>query len=77
MPHNGRIPDMRFINRELPIADVARALDRRLDGASRIHCWHSERHQHGDRTALVGIRRRNNTVNVSVAIPGPWGQLTW
>jgi hypothetical protein len=56
------IPDMRFINREVAIADVARALDLRLDGASKLHCWHPERHQHGDRTASVGIRASNNTV---------------
>jgi len=53
---------MRFINRELPILEVARALDLRLDGSSKIHCWHPERHQHGDRTASVGIRRSHNTV---------------
>lgn len=56
------IPDMRFINRELSIADVARKLDLRLDGNSKIHCWHPDRHQHGDRTASVGIRTTNNTV---------------
>jgi hypothetical protein len=53
---------MRFINREVPIADVARALDLRLDGAGKIHCWYPERHQHGDRTASVGVRKTNNTV---------------
>jgi hypothetical protein len=54
---------MRFINRELPIADVARALDLRLDAAvGKAHCWHPERHQHGDRTASVGIRASTNTV---------------
>jgi hypothetical protein len=53
---------MRFINREVAIADVARALDLRLDGTNKIHCWHTERHQNGDRTASVGIRCSNNTV---------------
>lgn len=56
------IPDMRFINRKAPIADVARALDLRLEGKSKIHCWHSVRHQHGDRTASVRVWSSHNTV---------------
>src|ERR1035438_4002448 len=56
------IPDMRFINRQVPIVDVARKLDLLLEGSSMIHCWHPEHHQHGDRTASVGIRASNNTV---------------
>jgi hypothetical protein len=56
------IPDMRYINRQVPIADIARALDLRLDGAGKIHCWHADRHKNGDRTASVGIRSTNNTV---------------
>jgi len=58
-----RIPDMLYINRQIPIADVAHALGLRLDGARKIHCWHPERHKNGDRTASVGIRRVNNTLN--------------
>jgi hypothetical protein len=53
---------MRFINRQVPIDKVARALDLRLDGLTKIHCWHPERHKNGDRTASVGIRSINNTV---------------
>lgn len=56
------IPDMRFINRQLPITDVARVLELRLDGLRKIHCWYPDRHKHGDRTASVGIRKINNTV---------------
>lgn len=59
---SGGIPNMRYINRELPVADIPRALDLRLDGTAKIHCWHRERHQHGDRTASVGIRASNNIV---------------
>ena len=44
---------MRFINREVPITDVAKKLDLRLDGASKIHCWHPDRHHNGDRTASI------------------------
>jgi len=60
--HAAGIPDMRYINRDLPIVDVARALDLRLDGTGKIHCWHPDRHQQGDRTASVGIWKSNNAV---------------
>src|SRR5438477_8957130 len=56
------IPDFRFINRKLPIADVARALELRFGANGNIHCWWPDRHQHGDRTASVGIRKATNTV---------------
>jgi hypothetical protein len=36
---------MKYINRELPIADVARAPDIRFDGLGKVHCWHPERHR--------------------------------
>ena len=69
------IPDMRFINRKVPIAAVARALDLRLDGATKIHCWHPEQHQHGDRTASVGIRATNNTVKCFGCDSKPMGPI--
>ena len=69
------IPDMRFINREVRIVDVARTLDIRLDGAGKIHCWHPERHQHGDRTASVGIRTSNNTVKCFGCDSKPMGPI--
>jgi len=49
------IPDMRYINRQVPIVKVARALDLRLEGASKIHCWHPDRHKNGDRLDIPGI----------------------
>ena len=69
------IPDMRFINREVPIDDVARALQLRLDGANRIHCWHPERHKNGDRTASVGVRTANNTVKCFGCDSKPMGPI--
>lgn len=69
------IPDMHFINRELPIADVARALQLRFDDSGKIHCWHPERHQHGDRTASVGIRATNNTMKCFVCDFKPKGPI--
>ena len=69
------IPDMRYINREVRIIEVARALDLRLDGKTKIHCWHPDRHQHGDRTASVGIRTINNTVKCFVCDLRPMGPI--
>jgi hypothetical protein len=69
------IPDMRYINRQVRIVEVARALDLRLDGRSKIHCWYPNRHQHGDRTASVGIRAGNNTVKCFVCDLKPMGPI--
>jgi hypothetical protein len=69
------IPDMRFINRQVPIVDVARKLDLLLEGSSMIHCWHPEHHQHGDRTASVGIRASNNTVKCFGCDSRPMGPV--
>jgi hypothetical protein len=66
---------MRYINRQVPIIRVARALDLRLDGANKIHCWHPERHEHGDRTASVGIRETNNTVKCFGCDSKPMGPI--
>jgi hypothetical protein len=56
------IPDLKWINRHLPITDAARKLELRFGAGGMIHCWHPERHQHRDRTPSVSIRRRNNTI---------------
>jgi len=56
------IPDARWINRELNITDVARELECRLGAHNKIHCWHPEKHQNGDRTASVGIHTPTNRV---------------
>jgi hypothetical protein len=73
--HGGGIPDMRYINREIRIADIARKLDLRLDGSSKIHCWRPDRHQHRDRTASVGIRATNNTAKCFGCGHGPIGPI--
>jgi len=50
------VPDLKYINRNVPIIDVARALG--LDvGASNIRCWRPELHQNGDRTPRLGFVR--------------------
>ena len=69
------IPDLRHINRKIPVADVARALDLRFGDNGNIHCWRPELHQNGDRTASVGIRRTNNTVKCFGCGAGPVGPV--
>ena len=74
-PEFAGIPDMRFINKHVAVADVARALDLRLEGTTKIHCWHPERHKNGDRTASVGIRASNNTVKCFGCDSKPMGPI--
>src|ERR1035438_8556935 len=68
---------MRYINRQVPVAEVARVLGLRMDGASKIHCWHPERHKNGDRTASVGIRASNNTVKCFGCDSKPMGPINF
>jgi hypothetical protein len=56
------IPDLKWINRSLSILEVVRALGLRIGAGGMVHCWHPERHQHGDRTPSVSIRTKNNTI---------------
>ncbi len=62
-PNSNRgVPDLRWINRRLPIADVAKALGLRLGQGGMIHCGHPEKHQNGDKTPSVGVRKSMNRV---------------
>ncbi len=61
VPREG-IPDLKWINRSLSIVDVARKLGLRSGDRNMIHCWHPERHQHGDRTPSVSILQKNNSI---------------
>lgn len=69
------LPDLQFINRKIPIIEVARALDLRIGGNGNIHCWRPELHQNADRTASVGIRKTNNTVKCFGCGIGPLGPV--
>ena len=68
-------PDLKFINRKIPIIEVARALDLRVGENGNIHCWRPQLHQNGDRTASVGIRKKNNTVKCFGCGLGPFGPV--
>jgi hypothetical protein len=56
------VPDLHYINRKIPVARIAHALDLRFGNNGQIHCWRPQLHQNGDRTASVGIRKTNNSV---------------
>lgn len=57
-PGAGSIPDLGWIRRNIPIADVAKALDLRFDGKM-IFCW---RPPHEDLHASVSINKTTNRV---------------
>jgi DNA-binding HxlR family transcriptional regulator len=67
--------DLRYINRKIPIIEVAGALDLRPGDNGNLHCWRPHLHQHGDRTASVGIRKSNNTVKCFGCQIGPLGPV--
>jgi hypothetical protein len=75
MAPNRGIPDMAHINRKLPIADIARALDLRFASATMLHCWRPERHQHGDRTASASILTSSNKIKCFVCNFRPKGPI--
>lgn len=56
------LPDIRWINSNLRIEQVARALDLKFATPTMIHCWHPDRHQNADRTASVSIYRKMNSI---------------
>jgi hypothetical protein len=51
------LPDMTYIRREIPIADVARELGIRVSGRNTAHCWRVGAHQNGDRSPSLSFRR--------------------
>jgi hypothetical protein len=54
----------------VPIRDVAVQLGLRITG-NMVHCWRPENHQHGDRTASVGLHQRRNTAKCFVCDARP------
>jgi hypothetical protein len=70
-----KLPDLRFINRYVPIADIARSLDLKFGSPGTIHCWRPDRHQHQDRTPSVGIQRVSNKVRCFVCDEASLGPI--
>jgi hypothetical protein len=59
---------MEFIRSRVPIAEVAKALGLRVSGNT-AHCWRTDHHQHGDRTASISFRRNKSTCYVCDSRP--------
>jgi hypothetical protein len=53
------VPNIAWIRRSIPIADVARKLDLTVV-AKMVRCWRPENHQNADRTPSVGLDSRTN-----------------
>jgi hypothetical protein len=68
------IPDCKYIRESVPIRDVAGQLRLRVTG-SMLHCWRSENHEHGDRTASVGLHQRRNVAKCFVCDARPLSPL--
>lgn len=54
-----RWPDLGYIRNRISIREVAQGLGLRLRGRSSAHCWRTEAHEHGDRSASVYFTRKN------------------
>ena len=65
------VPDLKFINRNVPINDVAQALNLQRSANGLWHCWRPNLHKNGDRTASVSIWKRPNTVKCFGCQIGP------
>jgi hypothetical protein len=51
------LPDMKYINRHVPIIEVAAQLGIRVAGPKFAHCWRGGAHQSGDRTPSLSFHR--------------------
>ena len=69
------IPDLKFINRKISIREVALKLGLRIAENGNIHCWRPQRHQNGDRTASVGIKKATNRAKCFGCGIGPLGPV--
>jgi hypothetical protein len=70
--HKTKLPSMKWLREQVPIGDLVQhpGLKRR---GKYLHCWHPEKHKHGDRTPSVGIDVRRNKVHCFVCGFEPCG----
>jgi hypothetical protein len=54
------VPDLPWLRDHVPMRDVYAALGGVLSSNSHAHCWRSENHKAGDRTASFAFNPRNN-----------------
>jgi hypothetical protein len=60
--HKTKLPSMKWLREQVPIGELVQLLGLKRRGKY-IHCWHPERHKHGDRTPSVGIGVLRNKVH--------------
>lgn len=63
--HKTKLPSMKWLREQVPISDLVQYLGLTRRGKY-LHCWHPEKHSHGDRTPSVGIDVRRNKVHCFV-----------
>jgi hypothetical protein len=68
------VPDIAWIRRNIPIADVARKLDLTVRGKM-VRCWRPENHQNADRTASVGLDSKTNKARCFVCDPRQFSNI--
>jgi CHC2 zinc finger len=57
--HSSKLPSMNWLREQVPIRELIQMLGLKQRGKY-VHCWHPEKHNHGDRTPSVGIDVRRN-----------------
>jgi len=60
--HKIKLPSMKWLREQVPIGELIQLLGLKRKGKY-VHCWHPEKHSHGDRTPSVGIDVRRNKVH--------------
>jgi hypothetical protein len=60
--HKTKVPSMKWLREQVPIGELVQLLGLKQRGKY-VHCWHPEKHSHGDRTPSVGIDVHRNKVH--------------
>jgi len=60
--HKAKLPSMKWLREQVPIGELVQLLGLKRRGKY-VHCWHPEKHSHGDRTPSVGIDVHRNKVH--------------
>ena len=67
-------PDLAFIKKFIPIAEIAVELGLNVSGNS-AHCWRSDNHKNGDRTPSVSFNTRRNIGRCFVCDDHAWSGI--
>jgi len=60
--HKTKLSSMKWLREQVPIGELVQLLGLKRRGKY-VHCWHPEKHTHGDRTPSVGIDVHRNKVH--------------